>query len=207
MSRTEVALVFFAAIVALSIPELGSQSNQPAISITAIPGWGQDGQIAGSIYGGGSQQMSLYFFALLPDLGWYGLPSTCSPVPVQNGQFSINAAPNVIFRSATRFTAFLVPATLSPNCGSGTSTVPFLIQHNALATVTYPRLPQYSTISFSGLDWYMKDAPAQVYPGPQFFVKDNAYVDSAGQLHLKISQCGDSWCAAEIYTTQSVGYG
>ena len=207
MNRKAVALLVFVAIIALSISQLGSQSNQPAISIATIPGWGQDGQIAGSVYGAGSQQMSLYLFAFLPDLGWAGLPSTCSPVPVQSGQFSINASPNIVFRSATRFTAYLVPATLSPNCGSGTATVPFLIQHNALATVTYPRLPQYSTLSFAGLDWYVKDAPVQVYPGPQFFVKDNAYVDSAGQLHLKISQCGDSWCAAEIYTKQSVGYG
>ena len=53
----------------------------------------------------------------------------------------------------------------------------------------------------------MKTAPVQVDPGPQFFTPNNAFVDSAGQLHLQVSQCSGSWCAAEIFTTQSVGYG
>ena len=56
MNRKAVALLIFVAIIALSISQLGSQSNQPAISIATIPGWGQDGQIAGSVYGAGSQQ-------------------------------------------------------------------------------------------------------------------------------------------------------
>ncbi|HLK70264.1 MAG TPA: BACON domain-containing carbohydrate-binding protein [Bryobacteraceae bacterium] len=205
--RRETTLVL-ASIAALAVLELGSQTVQPAISITVIPAWGQDGQVTGIVSGVGSQSLSLYLFAFVPDMGWAGLPGTCSPVSVQGGQFSVNVTPNVLFRAATRFTAYLVPSSLAGSCsGTGTSTVPFVIQHNAIATATYPRLPGYSTISFAGLNWYVKDAPVQVYPGPQFFVKDNAFVDSSGQLHLRISPCGGSWCAAEIYTKESVGYG
>jgi hypothetical protein len=190
----------------LAVLELGSQAVQPTISITTIPAWGQDGLITGSVYGTGSQQLAMYLFAFIPDLGWSGLPSSCSPVPLQSGQFSVNTAASVVFRSATRFTAYLTPANLPVSC-SGTATTPFVIQHNAVATATYPRLPQFSTIQFAGFDWYVKDAPVQVYPGPQYFLQGNAYVDSAGQLHLRVSQCGDSWCAAEVYTKQTVGYG
>src|SRR5437868_15313909 len=99
-------------------------------------------------------------------MGWAGLPGTCVPIAVPGGPFSINASPNILFRSATRFTAYLLPATLSPNCNPGTATVPFVIEHNAISTATYSRLPQYSTISFGGLEWYRKDAAVPVYPGP-----------------------------------------
>jgi uncharacterized protein (TIGR03437 family) len=98
-------------------------------------------------------------------------------------------------------------ASLNPQCNTGTATVPFVFQLNALASATIPRLAQYPTISFGGLEWYVKQAPVQVYPGPQFFVNSNAYVDAQGQLHMQITPCGGSWCASEIYTTQKVGYG
>ena len=188
-------------ITAFAVLELGSQSVQPNVSITTIPSWGQDGQIIGTVYGGGAQTA-----AFVPDLGWQGLASACSPLPVQGSQFSASTTTNVVLRAATRFSAYLVPANVPISC-SGTATVPFAIQHNALATATYPRLPQLSKISFAGLDWYVKDAPIQVYPGPQWFLKDNAYVDSLGQMRLRVAQCRGSWCAAEIYTTQAIGYG
>jgi len=197
----------FAVIVIFSVLQLGSQTQQLSVTISAVPGWGQDGQVTGYVSGIGANQATLYLFVFIPDLGWSGLPGTCSPVTLQSGQFSVNATPAIIFRDATRFTAYLVPATLSPQCDTGTATIPFIITHNAESSASVPRLPQYSTLSFGGLDWYVKDAPIQVYPGPQFFIKDNAYVDSQGQLHLRITPCGGSWCAAEIYTKQTVGYG
>ena len=202
------ALAPLVAVAVMSVVELGSQAVQPAISIVSFPAWGQDGNLTGFVSGVSSQHVSLYLFAFTPDLGWYGLPGNCQPLFLQNGQFSVNATPNLTTRSATRFSAYLIPASLMPPCdGAATATIPFLIQHNALASATYPRLAQYSTLTFGGLDWYVKEAPAQVFPGPQFFVRDNAFVDSQGQLHLKISRCGGAWCAAEVYTRQNVGYG
>lgn len=53
----------------------------------------------------------------------------------------------------------------------------------------------------------MKTAPVPVYPGPQYYVQQNAFVDGLGQLHLRLSKCGDAWCAGEIFTTQNLGYG
>jgi len=197
----------FVVIVILSALQLGSQTPQLTVTITSVPGWGQAGQVTGYVSGIGAAQAALYLFAFIPDLGWYGLPTTCSAVSLQSGQFSVSATPALIFSYATRFSAYLVPATLAPQCDTSTATVPFIIQHNALSLATIPRLPQYSTLSFGGMDWYVKDDPVQVYPGPQFFVKDNAYVDSLGQLHLKITYSGGAWSAAEIYTTQNIGYG
>lgn len=200
-------VVAFAVLAVFSVLEVGSQPSQPGISMSAIPSWGQDGVITGSIYGTAAQQVSLYLFAFVPDLGWVGVPSNCVPATVQSGQFSVSTSSDITLRSATRFTAYLLPASLTPQCNTGTATTPFIIQHNAIASASLPRLPQFSTISFGGLDWYVKDAPVQVYPGPQFFLQNNAFVDSQGQLHLRITPCGGSWCAAEVYTKQVLGYG
>jgi hypothetical protein len=82
-----------------------------------------------------------------------------------------------------------------------------VIQQKAVGTATIPRIQQYSTVTFGGLTWFVKTAPLPVYPGNQFFVQPNVYVDDSGQLHLQLNQCGDSWCAAEVFTTQAVGYG
>jgi len=193
----------------LCVFQLGSQSLQPSITFTSFPTWGQDGPITGNISGTTTQPIAAYVFAFIPDMGWYSIAGPCSQFPIyaQAGQFTINATPGILFRYATRFSAYVLPASISLGCGNSGATVPFIIQHDAIASVTYARIPQYSTINFAGLDWYVKDAPLPVFPGPQFFLKDNAFVDSQGQLHLKITPCGGSWCAAEIFTRQSVGYG
>ena len=207
MPRSWKARAAVAAVAALSVLELGSQSVQPTISITTIPAWGQDGSISGSVYGAGTQPLNLFLFVFIPDVGWTGLPDLCSPLTNTSGQFAVNATPNVIYRAATRYSAYLTPTSVVPNCTTGSSTIPFAIQRNAVASVTYARIPQYQTLTFGGLEWYIKDAPVQVSPGPQFFLQSNAFVDSAGQLHLRISPCGGSWCAAEVFTKQAVGYG
>jgi len=187
--------------------QLGSQSTNARVVITGVPQWGQDGLITGYFSGPASDSVHLYVLEFIPDLGWHSL-SGCGPVSIKStGEFSTETAPGIMGRYATRFTAYAVPATLTVPCVQGAGSVPFVIQQNALSASTIPRLAQYNTISFGGLTWFIKTAPVPVYPGPQYFVQQNVFVDSLGQLHLRLTKCGDSWCAAEIFTTQNLGYG
>jgi hypothetical protein len=62
-------------------------------------------------------------------------------------------------------------------------------------------------VSFGGLSWFVKSPPVPVYPGPQFYAQNNIFVDSLGRLHLDLTKCSGSWCAAEIYSKEGVGYG
>ncbi len=196
------AVLIFGAI------RLRSQLTTGTITITSIPAWGSDGQVVGAVYGTPSSDITLYLFAFVPDTGWVSIPG-CGPTPIQSsGQFTANAAPNLLIRNATRFSAFLVPASLgNVPCLGGAPTIPFLITHNALTSVSYPRLAGYKTVSFAGLDWFVKTAPVGVSPNGDFFSEDNAFVDSSGQLHLKVSKCSGAWCSAEVFTQQTVGYG
>ena len=200
-------LIAFVAVILLSAVQLGSQSGNPTVAIASIPSWGQDGSMTGYVYGTSTSQVSLYAFEFIPDVGWYSV-SGCGPIQIQStGSFTVSVTGGIMGRYATRFSAYLVPSSLSVPCAQATATIPFIYQQNALSVATIPRIPQYSTLNFGGLTWFIKTAPVQVSPPNQFFVQQNAFVDSLGQLHLQLNQCGGAWCAAEIFTTQTLGYG
>jgi hypothetical protein len=153
-------------LLTFSAIELGSQSGGAKVIITSVPAWGQDGNLTGSVYGVSSSQVQLYAFEFIPDEGWYQLGG-CSSITIQStGEFSVNATPGIMGKYATRFSAYLLPPTLPIPCVQTAATIPFVIQHNALSVSTIPRIPQYSTLSFGGLQWFVKTAPVQVYPGP-----------------------------------------
>lgn len=67
-----------------------------------------------------------------------------------------------------------------------------------------------TTVQFSGYTWTIRNTGSSTEgPGPNIFSGNNAWVDSNGWLHLKISKntSTNKWNCAEIYSTQSFGYG
>lgn len=66
------------------------------------------------------------------------------------------------------------------------------------------------TVSFSGYTWTVRDsAGALAGPGQNRFSgsPQNVWVDSLGQLHLKITNVNGVWYSSEVYLPQSLGYG
>ena len=208
LNRIQSRYLTVSLLAVLSVLQLGSQSATGTVVITSLPSWGQAGQLTGYIYGLPANQVALYIFAFIPDVGWVSVPGCGQAAIDSTGQFSINASPALIDTYATRFSAYLIPTSLgSVPCLQGAPTIPFIVVNNALSFSSYPRLANYQTLSFGRLDWFVKTPPVQVYPNSQFFVGDNAFVDASGQLHLKVTQCSGSWCSAEVFTKQAVGYG
>ncbi len=83
--------------------------------------------------------------------------------------------------------------------------IPFVWGCNPYSHVTrYDR-----TINFSGIEWVVKGATEPVGPGPNWFndAPDNVWVDSMGNLHLKIHRVNDKWTCAEVVTKDVFGYG
>jgi len=67
-----------------------------------------------------------------------------------------------------------------------------------------------TTVQFSGYTWTIRNTgTATEGPGPNVFNGSNAWVDANGWLHLKITKntTTGKWNCAEIYSTQSFGYG
>ncbi len=65
------------------------------------------------------------------------------------------------------------------------------------------------TLSFAGYTWVVNAPGGLVSPGPNYWSASNAWVDANGWLHLKIAKnpTTNHWESAEVYTTQSLGYG
>jgi len=81
----------------------------------------------------------------------------------------------------------------------------------AVATVPGTGSQHASTSSqvlhFSGYDWTVRSEPNHRGGSRNEFDPANAWVDSKGALHLKISRKGDHWTSAEVKLTRSLGYG
>ena len=189
---------------------LQAQSTAPSVVIDSLPAWGQIGPVTGHVLGLQPNTASILLFAFVPDLGWAVLPNCSGLNPDSNGQFSISTGLATVVPHSTRFSAYLVPYSIAAlPCTEGSPSIPLVVTQNAFASVTYPRLPQYQTLSFGGLQWFIKSAPAQVWPNNNYWPGGNSFVDASGNLHLQVSSCpyGNGWCSAEIFTTQTLGYG
>ncbi|MCU1326229.1 MAG: hypothetical protein JWN34_1599 [Bryobacterales bacterium] len=189
-------------------------SAAPTVSFSSLPTWGADGPVSGKVSLGpgiAPNAVQVYIFQFIPDFGWV-MPSGCSAASLNgNGAFSVLPS-DQMYRYVTRFTAYVLPASAPqpPNCQQGVAAIPQAYSANAISSVTVPRLAAYETLSFGGLRWFVKNAPLRVWPDNKYFATQSAYVDNVGRLHLTITPCpsfGGQWCAAEIFTTQNVGYG
>lgn len=63
------------------------------------------------------------------------------------------------------------------------------------------------TLQFAGRTWIVRDA-ASAAPGPNAWSSDNAWVDSLGRLHLRITRGADGvWRCAEVMLDTALGFG
>lgn len=62
------------------------------------------------------------------------------------------------------------------------------------------------TLTFSGYQWTVR-ANGVGGPGPNNWSESNAWVDAAGQLHLKITKVKTRWYCGEVFLNQRLGFG
>lgn len=75
------------------------------------------------------------------------------------------------------------------------------------ALLLLPALAGAATLQFSGYTWEVRSGEGG--PGPCHWNPANAFVDAAGQLHLKLSQEDGVWSCAEVSLadTNRLGFG
>lgn len=76
----------------------------------------------------------------------------------------------------------------------------------AVAVVPGAKTPPSTTVSFSGYDWRVRDAPSN-RGGPNKYASTNVSVDDSGALHMRIAKDAADWSCAEVSLTRSLGYG
>jgi hypothetical protein len=65
-------------------------------------------------------------------------------------------------------------------------------------------------ITWSGYTWCVATSNGtRCYPGPNYYSasSENVFIDTAGDLHIKITKSGGRFYCSAIFTTQTVGYG
>ncbi|MDR3689737.1 MAG: hypothetical protein P4L46_10195 [Fimbriimonas sp.] len=77
--------------------------------------------------------------------------------------------------------------------------IPALMVHAALGF-------SESTIKWQGYTWNVRSAHAEG-PGPNDWAPSNVWLDSKGDLHMKIDKVDGKWCCAEIWTDHPLGFG
>lgn len=76
----------------------------------------------------------------------------------------------------------------------------------AVAVVRGQKKPPSPTVSFSGHEWRVRDAPSS-RGGMNLYHPSNVTVDAGGAMHLQISKGESGWICAEVSLTRSLGYG
>jgi hypothetical protein len=74
------------------------------------------------------------------------------------------------------------------------------------ACLALPGTAEARTLRFSGYEWQVKEGDG-IGPGPCNWSSSNAWVDSAGYLHLKLTRRAGKWYSAEVETLKRLGFG
>jgi len=195
--------------IALKRNAHGESLGNPIIEFTRIPPYGSSENLTGRVRNvdANTHQVAVYIF--VEGAGWWTKPTFAQPLtPIRSDSTwtcDITTGGNDAY--ATGIHAFLLPNGVNPPQAGGLTDLPASLFTVSVANVSIMRSPK--TISFSGYEWWVKAGALPVGPGPNYFADsaENVWVDSLGQLHLKITQRNGQWHCAEVVLKKSLGYG
>ena len=186
--------------------------GSPAILLTNVPAFGSLGDLSGVVVDGAPAAHRVAVFIYVPSAGWWSKPY-CDPQLTTirpDGSWTADITTGGADQMATRITALLVSTNYNEPCVMGPAILPSSVTAQAIASATVERVdPNVRWISFSGYDWWVKDSPGLIGPGPNYFSTstNNVWLDTAGRLHLRITNRTNQWQCAEIVTRRTFGHG
>jgi hypothetical protein len=189
-----------------------SAGATPSIEITNVPPFGSFANLGGRVSDALPAACRVAVFIYVPSAGWWSKPY-CDPaltVLQPDGSWSADITTGGADEFATRITALLVGTNYAEPCVMGLPALPASVTTQALAAATVERVnPDIRWIRFSGYDWWVKDSPGLVGPGPNYFSDstENVWLDGGGRLHLRITNRSNQWQCAEVVTKRAFGYG
>ncbi len=186
--------------------------GQPAVQITNSPAFGSFEDLAGRVLEADPATHQVAVFIYVPSAGWWSKPY-CDPgltVIQPDGRWTTDITTGGVDEFATQITALLVGSDYNEPCVEGLPALPTNVLAQAIDSDTLVRAdPSVRRIQFSGYDWWVKDSPGLVGPGPNLFSDstNNVWLDTAGNLHLRITHRSNDWQCAEVVTERTFGYG
>lgn len=184
----------------------------PCILITNLPAYGTTNHLAGVVLNAGPATNAVAVFIYVPGYGWVTKPTCAQPLTTiqTNGSWSANIKTGAGDIYATRVAALLVATNYNQPCVDGLANLPTNIYDRAVAKTVITRpSPGVRFLNFSGYDWAVKNSAGLVGPGPNYFSDSasNAWTDTNGWLHLRITHRSNQWQCAEIVSARTFGPG
>ena len=180
-----------------------SSSPAPTVTFTKIPVFGEGNattldRIEGSAFGTRAGQR-IILYARAGD--WWIQPlADAYSTEIHSGRWGNRTHPG------SAYAALLVTANYHPSLRIGSLPEkggPVL----AIATVDNPVRPVRKTLRFAGYEWEIRQAAYSPGGTPNEYSPENAWVDSNGLLHLRITGQPGGWKSAEVFLMRSLGYG
>jgi hypothetical protein len=184
----------------------------PSIEITNVPSFGSFANLGGRVLDALPASYRVAVFIYVPSAGWWSKPY-CDPqltVIQSDGRWTTDITTGGADEFATKITALLVGTNYAEPCVMGPPSLPPNVMTQAVAAITVERGdPSVRWLRFSGYDWWVKNSPGLVGPGPNYFSDgtNNVWLDTQGRLHLRITNRSNQWQCAELVTERTFGYG
>jgi len=203
-------VLFLDSDTSLFSQEMYSASTEtPAIEFAYVPPYGSSDNLIGRVHNVDPSAYKVAVYIFVEGAGWWTKPTFAQPLtPIRSDSIwicNITTGGSDIY--ATRIHAVLLPNGVNPPVAGGLGCLPSSLEMISIAKVNTERTRR--VISFSGYEWWVKTSLFPVGPGPNYFAdgKENVWVDSLGQLHLKITKRNTTWHCSEVILKQSLGYG
>jgi hypothetical protein len=179
----------------------------PAIEFTQIPPAAQGGRekvetIAGRVVGvRPGQQVVVYAHSG----AWWVQPTVASPFTSIRADSTWSTETHLGYEYAVLLVdpGFHPPATIDTPPSAGGAVVSTAIVKGRGPTIFAPTKP----LKFSGYNWDVRTIASDRGGSSHPYSGDNAWTDSQGALHLRISKTANDWSCAEVVLNRSLGYG
>jgi hypothetical protein len=207
LGALSVGVLQLAACIALEGCQSHRADRLPAIEFTKIPPAAQGGRekvdtIAGRVTGARSgQQIVIYAHSG----AWWVQPWPDRPfIPIKaNSTWSTETHLGYEYAAMLVDPGYHPPPTMDLPPSKGGPVALTAIVKGIGPIILAPTKP----LKFSGYDWDVRTIQSDRGGSNHPYRGDNAWTDSTGALHLRISQTSNDWSCAEVVLNRSLGYG
>jgi uncharacterized protein (TIGR03437 family) len=191
------------------------QTDSPGLVITSIPDYGSTSAtiLRGRVTNIGPDKYGDYKLAVMvaiEGLGYYSKPF-CNPLFTainSDGAWSANIVTGGVDELATTIVAYLMRAGFQTTCVLGGSDLSSFDREAVAKVVINRDNPAVKTVVWGGEVFEIKESPVPVDPGRNLFRAENVFLDSRGDLHLRLTKASDRrWQAGEILSRRILGRG
>ena len=199
-------------VVSIACVWVAAARAAASVEFTSIPPYGSFDNLQGKVYGVNPASNRVAVYIYVNGAGWFTKPFCATPLTTiqPDGTWTADITTGGSDQNATRIAAYVVPASFSQPCVTNVFCIPAAVEQQAIANATTTRVdPATRSFHWSGYDWWVKNSPSPVGPGPNYFSDNtnNVSIDAQGRLHLRITHVGSTWQCAEIVSQATPGYG